>query len=76
MDQKTMARMQVFQRSEEPLGISCGLEEFAVAFPESRQDVLEMLESFSGDEEKPESALKETAERIAAIGMLEILCGK
>lgn len=74
MEQKTIARMAVLPKVEAS-DFANGLEEFAVAFPESRDEVIGLIEQYSSDTNGSEN-LKETAERIAAIGMLEILCGK
>jgi hypothetical protein len=76
MEQKAIARMAVLPKADELLDVANGLEELAVAFPESRDEVIGLIEQFSSNAKRSEKDLKEAAERIAAIGMLEILCGK
>ena len=76
MEQKTMAKMEMLPEGGSPVDIAAGLEEFAIAFPESRAEVIELMEQFASHEKGSEKNFKETAEHIAAIGMLEILCGK
>lgn len=76
MDQKTMAKMAMLPKGGDLTEIANGLEEFAVQFPESRDEVIELMEQFSVGAEGSKNNFRETAERIAAIGMLEILCGK
>ena len=76
MEQKTIARMAVVPKVEGLLEVANGLEEFAVAFPESRDEVIGLIEQFSSNTSGSAKNLKDTAERIAAIGMLEILCGR
>jgi len=76
MEQKAIARMAMAPKAEELLDIATGLEELAVAFPESREEVMGLIEQFSSKAKKSGKELREAADRIAAIGMLEILCGK
>lgn len=76
MDQKTMARMAMLPAGGDLTEIASGLEEYAVQFPESRDEVIGLMEEFSRSKKGSENDFKETAERIAAISMLEILCGK
>lgn len=81
MGKNTMASMSVvsdMERARRLLEIAGQLEEFAMAFPESRDEVAGIIEGFSGKPgaEGGSRALKETSDRIAAVGMLEILCGK
>lgn len=76
MDQKTMAKMAMLPAGGDLTEIASGLEEYAVQFPESRDEVIELMEQFSRSDKVSESNFKQTAERIAAISMLEILCGK
>ena len=76
MEQKTISSMAMLPKVEESLDIAGQLEEFAVAFPESRAEVIRLLEQFSSDRRGSEKNLREAAERIEAIGMIEILCGK
>ncbi len=75
MDENSMASLSIIslERADRLLEIMGQLEEFAVEFPESREGVMGLIEQFSGKSKGSEKALRDTVDRIAAMGMLEIL---
>jgi hypothetical protein len=53
-----------------------GLEAFAIAFPDSRSEVVGLMERYSISARRTDrKVLQSAASRIAALGMLEILQG-
>ena len=76
MEQIYMGRMCVGRQSDKLLEAAKGLEEFAAAFPESRLEMLELIEQYSGQTKEHKKELGEIADRIAVMDMLEILQGK
>jgi hypothetical protein len=76
MGQKAIARVAMLPEEGRLLDVAGGLEEFAVAFPESRDEVISLIEQISSENGESSKRLREAADRIAAIGMLEIFCEK
>ena len=76
MEQKAIPRLAIVPKAERLLDVANGLEELAVAFPESREEVIGLIEQFSGKVKGSGRELKEAADRIAAMSRLEILCGR
>ncbi len=75
MEKNTIPRESAVKSRERLLeSVDC-LEEFAVAFPESRAEVIDLIGQYSGEEAENRKSLKEISERISAMGMLEILSG-
>ncbi|MHB1830747.1 MAG: hypothetical protein ACYCO0_05130 [Candidatus Micrarchaeaceae archaeon] len=75
MGKNTIPRESAVKSRERLLeSVDC-LEEFAVAFPESRAEVIDLIGQYSGEEAENGKSLKEISERISAMGMLEILSG-
>ena len=73
MDKKQLGRMAVFREIDKISEAVNGLEEFALAFPESRDAVLDLIDQSSNKDRKYNRVLRSTADRIAAVEMLEIL---
>ncbi len=73
MDKKQLGRMAVIRDLDRISEATSGLEEFALAFPESRDELLDLIDHSSSREKRYGRVLKNTADRIAAVEMLEIL---
>ena len=75
MDRATRGRAYGVSRSASLADAVSGLEEFALAFPDSRGEVIRLMES-SPARGSGRKHLHEAASRIAAVDMLEILKGR
>ena len=73
MDKKQLGRVAVIREIDRISEAVNGLEEFALAFPESRDDVLDLIDHSSIRDKRCNRVLRATADRIAAVEMLEIL---
>ncbi|MCL4364913.1 hypothetical protein M1590_01135 [Candidatus Marsarchaeota archaeon] len=73
MDKKQLGRMAVIREIDRISEAVNGLEEFALAFPESRDDVLDLIDHSFIKDRRCNRVLRATADRIAAVEMLEIL---
>jgi hypothetical protein len=76
MDKRSLSRCTVEKDLGRILEAVNGLEEFALVFPDFRDDIVELMEKRSKEINERIKTIEDAKSRIAAIGMLEILHSK
>ncbi len=76
MDKRSLSRCTVEKDLGRILEAVNGLEEFALVFPDFRDDIVELMEKRSKEINERIKTIEDAKSRIAAIGMLEILHNK